>query len=186
TPDPWGNTSGTAPVADLGTGSGALALALADGLPEAQVWATDASADALAVARANLAAVGEAATRVRLAQGVWYEALPQRLGGNLHVIVSNPPYVTEAEFAMLPAEVRDHEPRAALVAGPAGTEALSALIDGAPTWLRHPGALVLECAPHQVDPMMARARALGAYAEVTSSLDLTGRPRVLVARTARP
>lgn len=181
-PDPWGNTVPTAVVADLGTGSGALALALAAELPEAEVWATDVSPAALSVAGANLAAVGQAATRVRLAQGVWYEALPPALHGRLQVIVSNPPYVAEDEFDSLPAEVRDHEPRSALVAGSAGTEHLDALITGAPEWLAPAGALVVELAPHQAETMAARTRAVAGLAEVTVETDLTGRPRVLVAR----
>ncbi|HYT39053.1 MAG TPA: HemK/PrmC family methyltransferase, partial [Acidimicrobiia bacterium] len=87
---------GSSVVADLGTGSGALALALAVELPGAEVWATDISPAALAVARANLAAIGpDAAVRVHLAEGMWYEALPAGSRGRLRVIVSNPPYVAE-------------------------------------------------------------------------------------------
>lgn len=181
-PDPRGAVQPTIAVADLGTGSGALALVLAAELSEAEVWATDQSPDALAVAGANVAAVGLAATRVRLAQGVWYEALPEALRGRLRVIVSNPPYVAEAEFDALPPEVRDHEPRAALVAGPRGTEALELLIDGAPAWLEPGGALVLELAPHQADGMLARARGQAGFIHVEARPDLAGRARVLVAR----
>lgn len=180
-PDPWGSVAPSYAVADLGTGSGALALALVAELPEAEVWATDADAGALAVAGANLAAVGLAATRVRLAQGLWYEALPEALRGRLVVIVSNPPYVGEAEYATLPAEVRDHEPRAALVPGPRGTEALEELLDGAPGWLAPEGAVVLEMAPHQAAPLAERARLIG-YRQVEVRPDLAGRDRVLVAR----
>jgi release factor glutamine methyltransferase len=169
-------------VADLGTGSGALALALVTELPEAEVWATDADAGALAVAGANLAGVGLPATRVRLAQGLWYEALPQALRGRLVVIVSNPPYVSEAEYATLPAVVRDHEPHAALVPGPRGTEALEELLDGAPRWLAPGGTVVLEMAPHQAAEFTDRARKIG-YRQVEVRTDLAGRDRVLVART---
>lgn len=179
-PDPWGSPPGYA-VADLGTGSGSLALALVTELPEAEVWATDADAGALRVAGANLVGVGQAATRVRLAQGLWYEALPQELRGRLVVIVSNPPYVAEAEYATLPAEVRDHEPRAALVSGPRGTEALEELLDGAPDWLAPGGTVVLEMAPHQAAELTARARTIG-YRQVEVRADLAGRDRVLVAR----
>jgi release factor glutamine methyltransferase len=169
-------------VADLGTGSGALALALAAELPEAEVWATDRSAAALDVARANLASVGpSAASRVHFAEGMWYEALPAGLRGRLRVIVSNPPYVTEAEFAALPVEVRDHEPTAALVAGPTGLESLEALVAGGPDWLEPGGALVLELAPDQAAPMRAEAEA-ARYDAVAVHQDLTGRDRVLVAR----
>jgi release factor glutamine methyltransferase len=182
TPDSWAARAPSFPVADLGTGSGALALALAAELPEAEVWATDADADALAVASANLAGAGLMATRVRLTQGLWYEALPDALRGRLVVIVSNPPYVAQAEYAALPAEVREHEPRAALVPGPRGSEALEHLLDGAPGWLGPGGALVLEMAPHQAGPLSERAAAIG-YREVEVRADLSGRERVLVARS---
>jgi release factor glutamine methyltransferase len=183
--DAWGGTEPTFAVADLGTGSGALGLALAAELPEALVWATDASAEALAVARANLAGLGLAATRVRLAQGMWYEALPQELRGRLRVIVSNPPYVAEAEYGGLPAEVRDHEPREALVAGPTGRECLEGLIDGALAWLEPGGAVVLEIAPHQAAVLADRAGGAG-YEQVEVHADLSGRDRVLVAGRAKP
>lgn len=169
-------------VADLGTGSGALALALAAELPGAEVWATDVSPAALEVARANLAAIGpDAASRVRFAEGMWYEALPTRLRGRLHVIVSNPPYVTEAEFAALPAEVRDHEPTGALVAGPIGRECLEHLVAGGLDWLEPGGALVLELAPAQAAPVATAAEAAG-YGAVAVHRDLAGRDRVVVAR----
>jgi len=169
-------------VADMGTGSGALALALAAELPEAEVWATDRSAAALDVARANLGAIGPSAdVRVHFAEGMWYEALPGGLRGRLRVIVSNPPYVTEAEFAGLPAEVRDHEPTGALVAGPSGRECLEELVAGGLDWLAPGGALVLELAPDQAAPMRAAAEAAG-YHAVAVHRDLTGRDRVLVGR----
>jgi release factor glutamine methyltransferase len=178
---PGPGPGGPVMVADLGTGSGALALALAAEVPEAEVWATDASPAALAVARANLAAVGPAASRVRLAEGMWYEALPGGSKGKLRVIVSNPPYVTEAEFAGLPPEVRDHEPRCALVAGPTGRESLEQLVAGGLDWLEPGGALVLELAPDQAAPLRAAADAAG-YTAVAVHPDLAGRDRVLVAR----
>lgn len=170
-------------VADLGTGSGVLALALVDELPGIEVWATDVSGDALAVARANLAAVGLAASRVQLAEGSWFEALPDRLRGRLHVIVSNPPYVSEAEYAQLPPEVREHEPREALVAGRTGLEALEEIVTGAPEWLVPEGALVCEIAPHQARKATVMARDAG-FAAAEVKLDLAGRDRVLVARRA--
>jgi release factor glutamine methyltransferase len=168
-------------VADLGTGSGAIALALECELPEAEVWATDVSADALAVARANVA--GCAATRVRIADaGSWFDALPADLRGRLHLVVSNPPYIAEREAADLPEEVVAYEPRAALVAGPDGTEAVAALLTDAPAWLAPGGVFVCEIAPHQAEAMRALAESLG-YATAVVRNDLQGRPRVLVART---
>jgi release factor glutamine methyltransferase len=168
-------------AADLGTGSGALALSLAAEVLTAQVWGTDRSADALAVARANLAGLGRPGSRVRLAAGDWFAALPAELRGHLDLVVSNPPYVGEDEA--LPPEVVDWEPREALVAGPAGDEALLRILAEAPSWLARPGTVVLELAPTHAAPVAAAATAAGA-AEVRVRPDLTGRERVLVARWA--
>ena len=167
-------------VADLGTGSGAIALSIAVEVPDVHVWATDASADALAVARANLAGVGSpAAVRVRVAQGRWFDALPAAFRGQFDVVVSNPPYIASDE--VLPPEVADWEPQTALVAGPAGTEAIAEIVAGAAPWLAPHGAVVVEIAPHQADE--ARALALDAgYGDVEIRPDLNGRARVLVAR----
>jgi release factor glutamine methyltransferase len=164
-------------VADLGTGSGAIALALASELPDAEVWATDASEDALAVARANLAGAGLPATRVRLAAGDWFDALPRELV--FRVIVSNPPYVEAGE--PLPSEVGDHEPSSALVSGATGLEAIGRLAAEAPRRLEPAGAFVCEIAPHQASAATELARAAG-FAEVEVRSDLSGRHRVLVAR----
>jgi release factor glutamine methyltransferase len=164
---------------DLGTGSGAIALSLAAEVRTAQVWATDRSADALAVARANLAGLGRPGARVRLAQGDWFEALPAELRGSVQLVVSNPPYVGEGEA--LPAEVADWEPRAALVAGPRGDEALARVVAEAGAWLARPGSLVLEVAPHQATAVATCAEGAG-YGPVEVGQDLAGRDRVLVAR----
>lgn len=170
-------------VADLGTGSGAIALALASERVIVEVYATDVSADALAVARANLAGVGRAATRVRVLEGDWFAALPVELRGRLAVVVSNPPYVASHEA--LPDEVARYEPHGALVAGRLGSEALDHLVDAAFDWLAPGGALVLESAPWQAPEVAKRARSRG-YAEADVRPDLTGRPRAVVARAPSP
>ncbi len=179
TQDPWSGGLSHYAVADLGTGSGALALALAASLPDAEVWATDSSDDALAVARANVAAAGSIATRVRVAGGSWFDALPSQLTGRLLVVVSNPPYIAAAEE--LPAEVLDWEPTGALYAGPTGLEAIEHLIATAPEWLDAAGTLVIELAPHQA-AVAAESAEVAGFAEVLVRPDLTGRDRVLVAR----
>ena len=167
-------------AADLGTGSGAIALSLAVEVPAAEVWATDASAGALDVASANLCGVGGwAATRVRLALGSWFEALPPSLRGQLGVVVSNPPYIADDE--VLPAEVEAWEPRDALRAGPSGLECLAAIIAEAPAWLRPDGVLVVELAPHQAGEAEGLAKQAG-FASVEVEADLAGRERALVAR----
>ncbi|MCZ7534856.1 MAG: peptide chain release factor N(5)-glutamine methyltransferase [Acidimicrobiia bacterium] len=166
-------------AADLGTGSGAIALALEAELPEAEVWATDVSEDALAVARANLA--GCVARRVRTVQGSWFEALPTSLRGRLDLVVTNPPYVSEPEVAALPPVVADHEPRGALVSGPTGLEALNEIISTSVGWLTGESVLVCEIAPRLAPDVIALARSVG-FAEALVREDLAGRDRVLVAR----
>lgn len=169
-------------VADLGTGSGAIALSMVNERAGLCAWATDASGSALSVAGANLARLGSsAAARLHLARGRWFEALPPSLQGSLALVVSNPPYVSEAELAELPAEVAGWEPRDALVAGPTGLEALEVLIAGAPPWLAPGGSLVLEIAPHQAAHVADLAGEAGLSA-VEVRRDLAGRQRVLVGR----
>jgi release factor glutamine methyltransferase len=166
---------------DLGTGSGAIALALAAERRQVHVWATDQSEDALAVARANLAGLGRDGTRVRLAAGDWWSALPDDLRGGIAVAVANPPYVAESEIDGLPPEVAVWEPTDALVAGPTGLEAIETIVAGAPPWLSRPGAVVIEHAPHQSEAVAALARRAG-FAEVETRRDLAGRDRMVVAR----
>jgi release factor glutamine methyltransferase len=166
-------------VADLGTGSGAIALSIVAERDRIEVWATDASADALDVARANLAGLGRPATRVRLAEGSWFTALPAELMGRIDVVVSNPPYVSEVDA--LPPEVADWEPAAALVSGPSGLEALLVLVATAPRWLAHPGVLIVELAPTQAESVRTSALAAG-FDEATIADDFAGRHRAVVAR----
>ena len=167
-------------VADVGTGSGAIALAVADEVARALVWGIDVSADALAVARANLAGAGSlVGPRVRLLNGSWLEPLPETLRGHLDVVVSNPPYVGADEE--LPAEVADWEPVGALVSGPTGLEGIDAVVSGAARWLARPGAVVVEIAPHQAEEAAGLAAAAG-FDDVEVRADLADRPRVLVGR----
>jgi release factor glutamine methyltransferase len=172
-------------VADLGTGSGAIALSIATELPlgAADVWATDVSAAALAVCRANLAGAGRAAAQVRLAEGSWFEALPAELEGTLDLVVSNPPYVATGDE--LDDSVRRHEPPGALFAGADGLEAVRVLVHGAATWLRPGGCLVVEIGAGQGRAAAAAARDTG-LVEVRVEPDLAGRDRILVAHRANP
>jgi release factor glutamine methyltransferase len=155
---------------------------LASELPDAEVWAVDASEDALAVARANLSAIASsAAGRVRVARGDWFGAIPDDLRGRLRVVVTNPPYVAQHELPDLPPEIARHEPINALVGGPTGLEQIARIVGDAPAWLEPEGTLVCEIAPHQAGAVVALA--LDARFEDTHiRRDLNGRDRVLVAR----
>lgn len=165
-------------VADLGTGSGAIALSIAAECPRTRVLATDVSPDALTVASANLAGIGRAATRVSLHHGDWFDALPDAARGSLDVIVANPPYVSDEE--PLPAVVSDWEPAFALRSGPDGLRDLRSIVDTASHWLAESGVLVLEMAPQQTAIVADWCRDRGFEAEVRP--DLTGRERAVVAR----
>jgi len=169
---------------DLGTGSGAIALSLAaERWPDVEVWATDSSADALAVARANLAGLGRRAAVVRLCEGDWFAALPDDLRGRVDVLVTNPPYVAAAD--PLPVEVAAWEPRDALVPGPTGLEAIEHIIGQAPAWLSDHGVLVVEIGETQ-GPDAQRLACAAGFASATIHRDLAGRPRALVARRPLP
>jgi release factor glutamine methyltransferase len=169
-------------VADLGTGSGAIALALAVelGPKDVRVWATDVDPGALDVAGANLAGIGRAAVQVRLAGGQWYEALPASLRGEIGLVVSNPPYIADGD-PQTEAAVREWEPAGALFAGPDGLDALREVVGGAAGWLQRGGALVCELGIGQGKTVTELAAAAG-LAEVRIEPDLAGHDRFLVAR----
>jgi release factor glutamine methyltransferase len=172
----------TAPrlVADLGTGSGAIGLALASELPldGTTVWITDASDDALAVARANMAGIGRAARNVRVGRGSWFDALPH--GERFDVIVSNPPYVADGSPALDPA-VLEWEPAPALFAGADGLDAIRALVAGAPEHLGRDGWLVLEIGADQ-GQRVRELFAAGGYRDIEIRPDLAGHDRIALAR----
>jgi release factor glutamine methyltransferase len=165
---------------DLGTGSGAIALSLAAELwPDVEVWATDVSEDAVAVARANLAGLGRRASVVRLAHGHWFDALPAELRGRIDVLVSNPPYVAVDD--PLPPEVAEWEPLSALHAGPDGLDDVRAILAAAPAWLAEGGVVIIEIGETQGAAVLELAAA-GELDDARIERDLAGRDRALVAR----
>lgn len=166
-------------VVDLGTGTGAIAISIASERVATSVWATDRSADALALARANLAGSGRAATRVRLAEGSWFDALDDGLKGEIGVIASNPPYVHDADD--LPEDVAAWEPISALRAGHDGLDDLRVIVAGAPSWLAPGGGLVVELDPRQA-ATVARLMAEAGLVEIGIVDDLTGRQRFVTGR----
>ena len=187
-------------VADVGTGSGCLAVALAWELPHAEVFATEISAPALEVARRNAARHG-VAERIHFLQRDLLTGLentdPATVGARhavpastqngplFDLIVSNPPYVARNDTARLQCEVRDHEPHTALFGGPTGVEMYQRLIDQACELLRDRGVLVLELGHDSADHVRGIFDAQAAWTNVAITMDLAGIPRVLAAERAR-
>jgi release factor glutamine methyltransferase len=168
-------------LADLGTGSGAIGLALADELPldGTTVWITDVDEAALHVARANLAGIGRPATNVRVAAGSWFAALDP--DSRFDLIVANPPYIADGSDEV-EQTVAEHEPAEALFAGPDGLDALRVIIDGAPRHLVPGGWLVVEIGADQGRAVEALFAASG-FRQVVTRRDLAGRDRVVLGRT---
>ncbi len=167
-------------VVDLCTGSGAIALAVADEVPGARVHAVELSREAHAWAERNVATTGLA---VDLHLGDATSALPD-LDGTVDVVVSNPPYIPD-EAVPLDPEVRDHDPEVALYGRSADGLALPlAVAARAATMLRPGGVLVMEHADTQGESLPAALRSTGEWEAVEDRADLNGRPRASVARRA--
>lgn len=163
---------------DLGTGSGCIALSLLAEGPFRRMVATDASADALAVATENACHAGLAG-RLETRLGPLWE--PVASGERFDVVASNPPYVADAEAVKLEPEVRDWEPALALFAGTDGLDVLDAIVDGAGQRLRPGGLLALEVGLGQADVVAKRMRVSGGFGEPRILRDLTGRQRIVLA-----
>jgi release factor glutamine methyltransferase len=159
-------------VLDVGTGSGAIALALKDELPDAVVVACDVSPDALDVARDNATRLG---LEVELVESDLLDRVPD---GQFRLIVSNPPYIAESELATLQPEVAQHEPRLATVAGSEGLDVYRRLLPQASQRLDSGGHLVLECGAGQAGTLVAELERLG-YADPGVDSDLSGIERVV-------
>jgi len=164
-------------VLDLGTGSGAIAVSIALERPDASVTATDASADALAVARANAAALGAPSIDFRL--GDWWAALTAA-DPPFDLVATNPPYVADADPHLLDPALR-HEPRAALASGPAGLDAIEAIVAGAPARLGAGGWLLIEHGRDQGAAVRQRLAQRG-FVGVATLPDLQGLDRVSLGR----
>jgi len=162
-------------LVDVGTGSGAIALALAKQLPSAEIHATDISSEALEVARAN-AARHELTSRITFHRADLLNGLPH---GEFDFVVSNPPYVGESEEDSVQLEVRKFEPRNAVFAGPTGLEVIERLIPQAQTALRPGGWLVFEISGTIAEAVRHR---LAGWAEIQLTNDLQGIARVAAAR----
>ncbi len=170
-----------ATVVDLGTGTGAMGLAVASERPGTEVWLVDASSDAVAVARANLAGLGMAGSRVRVVHGSWFEPLPADLAGRVDLVVTNPPYIGADED--LDPAVADWEPRQALVAGATGLECYREILASVGDWLAPGGAFVAEVGAAQAQAVSDLVVAAGLVA-VRVEPDHAGLDRVVVAQRA--
>lgn len=165
-------------VLDVGTGSGAIALAIAAELPHCEVLATDTSPEALSLASENLDALG-LADRVTLESG----SVPAA-SGEFDLLVSNLPYVSEAEWQGLEPELREFEPRQALVPGPSGLEAFAELLagpSGIPALSEPPASIVLEVGEGQSPEVAAMLETAG-YDRIETRPDLAGIERVVLAQ----
>jgi release factor glutamine methyltransferase len=166
-------------IADVGTGSGIIALSVAKHAPRVKATAIDVSPAALAIAKENAERLG-VSERVEFVESDLFAALPAEL--TFDFIASNPPYITTAEFAALSPEVRDHEPQLALVAGENGTSVIERLLPQAAERLRTGGTLLLEISPmlQQRVEMLVAADARWELAPTTK--DLAGHARVVRAK----
>jgi release factor glutamine methyltransferase len=160
-------------VVDVGTGAGAVALAVKDECAGAQVWATDRSTDAVALARANADALGIAIT---VAEGNLLDPLPEDLRGKIDLVVANPPYVEPSDEPQLPPEVRA-DPRDSVVGG---FEVYPPLFAQAAVWLRPGGSIAVEIGDRQSGAVSEAAAAAG-FQQISVHRDLNGRERVVAA-----
>ena len=163
-------------ILDLGTGSGAIALALASRYSDAEVTATDQSEDAITLAKENALALN-LSSRVTFIKGNWFEPLDE--DARFDLIVSNPPYLTEAEMQTAEPEVINHEPHNALVSGQEGLDDLSLLFKGVPRHLAECGLLALEIGIGQADAIKAMALEVSLHGQ--SVEDLSEHPRFFFA-----
>jgi release factor glutamine methyltransferase len=172
----------TLEIVDMGTGSGVIGLSMAYEMPfdSARVWLTDASPDAIDVARANIVGIGRKGECCRVIKGSWWNALSAELRGNVDVAVCNPPYIAydDDEVAQ---DVREWEPHTALFAANDGLSDIETVIREAPEWLASRGWLVLEIGYRQGGAVLALLHNAGlANAEIRK--DLAGRDRIAIAQ----
>jgi release factor glutamine methyltransferase len=171
-------------ILEIGTGSGAIAVALATELPQVQIVATEISPAALAIARQNASRNG-VSKKIRFLEGDLFSALDQELENDFDLIISNPPYLRRDEIPKLDAEVSRWEPRAALDGGVDGLDFYRRVAEEAPAYLRQGGAVAVEIGAAMASVVVALFRNRAAYAHTQVHQDYSGRDRVVIARTCR-
>lgn len=164
---------------DLGTGSGAIAIGLASILTKAEIYATDYSPTALAIAKENIINTGFA-DRIILKQGSWWTPL-EKWQGQISGMVSNPPYIPSAEIPDLQIEVREHEPRLALDGGEDGLQSIQHLVATAPDYLRSGGLWLVEMRAGQGEKVAQMLENQGNYRQIQIINDLAGFDRFVLA-----
>ncbi|MFQ5715237.1 MAG: peptide chain release factor N(5)-glutamine methyltransferase [Candidatus Scalinduaceae bacterium] len=172
----------TITVVDIGTGCGNIAISLATNLQNAQVYASDISRKALAVAEINARRL-KVVDRVHLLHGNLFEAFDGHLDrGDIDIIVSNPPYVREVDWNKLEPEINEHEPREALVGGKDGLRFYKRIIREAPEWLRPEGFLILEVGETQAETITELIETEGHFENIEITKDLQKIDRIVSAR----
>ncbi|MEX2142410.1 MAG: peptide chain release factor N(5)-glutamine methyltransferase [Pirellulales bacterium] len=166
-------------IADVGVGSGIIAVVAAKRLSNARITALDQSREALDVARGNAESHG-VADRIEWIQSDLFAAVPD--GRKFDIVASNPPYISEGEYQQLSKTVKDFEPRAALVAGPRGTEVIERLLPQAAERLNATGWLLIEVSPMIEPQVRAFVEADGRFSLEPTVKDLAGQPRVVQVR----
>jgi release factor glutamine methyltransferase len=167
-------------IADVGTGTGCIAISLALQMKTAHLVATDVADSALVVARRNAADHG-VADRIEFREGAGLDPLAAEPGAAYDVICSNPPYICDEEWRAVPANVKDYEPEVALRGGEDGLDVIRPTIAGAGRLLRPGGRLVVEIADRHHDPVLELVEAADALANPIVLKDHEGLWRVLVA-----
>jgi len=169
----------TVDLIDVGTGSGAIAIAIAKQLSQCHIRAIDSSSPALTIAQQNIAQ-HQMQAQVTSLQSDLLEQIPDE--EQVHIVVSNPPYVSQAEYEQLESTVRDHEPQSALLAGPSGLEVYDRLIPQAAAHLYPQGWLILETSPQLHQALTRQLNENPLYEAIGVVNDLAGLPRVITAQ----
>lgn len=166
-------------ILDIGTGSGAIAIAIAKNFDNVEIVAVDVSLAALEIARWNMEKLN-LSDRVTLIQSDLLSGL--ETDSKFDLISSNPPYVSQSEYDELPATVKDHEPQGALLSGPNGTEIIARILNDAPAHLHPSGQLIIELSPMIAAACADLAEKAGQYADIKLIKDLAGHQRILTMR----
>lgn len=169
-------------VIDLCTGSGCIGISIAAGIKDCEVFATDVSGKAIAIAEENANRLG-ATEKVRFGLGDLFGPVPEGLKGRTDMVLSNPPYINEKDMAALEPEVRDFEPGEALFGGKDGMEIIRRILTEAPEWLRPGGLLLIEIGYDQSGMVTVEAGSSGRFDDIEIVKDYAGIGRILKARS---